>query len=995
MTMNEHSKSRRPLTLLLAPVLAWLLGLAITAAPAGAAFGLSSPDVFFEAEGGGAELRAGAHPFALTSSFDLNTVVEETKEVPDGSLRNLEVELPIGMAGIPKAVPQCSGADFGTLINQLEPYGRIIDIPSCPDESAIGYASVSGTFNPFAIGAKTQSGVALYNLEPAPGTVAKFGFVFLKVPVTIEVTLSQTPPYRAIATVRNAAQPLLLYGSSVTVWGDPAADSHDPYRGSCLKGVDTTGALLSRGICEFDESQRHDAFLTTPRACAGPLGVSFNARPWEPSLAPDDAFAQTRDAEGAPAGFEDCEALGFEPSISTAASSERAESPTGLQFGVHFDEDEGLTDPAKRANSDLKRIVAKLPEGVTINPAAGNGLAGCTLAQYEAEALDSSPGAGCPEASKIGSISATSPLIDQSIDGSIYAFAPDDPSSPGKENPFDSFLGIYLVLRNHDLGVIVKQAGKVEADPRTGQLTSTFDDAPQLPIASIETRFRQGPRAPLATPSGCGAFTAEALETSWAGKQLTTTAGFEVSSGPGGAPCHSGRGPFSPTFKAGTTANAAGSYAPLTVDLTRRDGEADLTRLSMTLPDGLTGKLAGVGRCPEAAIAASAARSGEAELASPSCPPAARLGATLAASGAGPAQIHVPGTIYLAGPYLGAPFSVVAITPAVAGPFDLGNVIVRLPLRVDPKTGQASVDGASAAPLPRILEGIPVRLRELRVAIDRPGFTLNPTSCEPKQILATLAGQGPSLALGGETLTALAARYQAQGCGALGFKPKLQLSLKGATKRTGHPALRAVVTPRPGDANFSRAAVTLPRSAFLDQAHIRTICTRVQFAAGAGHGSQCPKGSVYGRASATSPLLDEALSGPVFLRSSDNNLPDLVVALSGPPSAPVQVELSARIDSVRGGIRSIFTGIPDLPVSRFVLAMQGGKKGLIVNSRNLCVKQKRNRARANLRGQNGRLARTSPRVSAAGCQKRRKKSNAKHGRGGKAHGLAGSTDGRR
>jgi hypothetical protein len=222
-----------------------------------------------------------------------------------------------------------------------------------------------------------------------------------------------------------------------------------------------------------------------------------------------------------------------------------------------------------------------------------------------------------------------------------------------------------------------------------------------------------------------------------------------------------------------------------------------------------------------------------------------------------------------------------------------------------------------------------------------------------------------------------AARYQAAGCASLGFEPKLAIKLRGGTRRGAHPALRAVVTPRPGDANFSRAVVTLPRSAFLDQAHIRTICTRVQFAAGAGHGALCPPGAVYGKARAWSPLLDEPLAGPVYLRSSENNLPDLVVALTGPPSAAIEIELSARIDSVRGGIRSTFTGIPDAPVSRFILDMQGGRKGLIVNSRNLCHKPRRNRAKANLRGQNGRFSKTRPRVVATKCQQRRKAKRSK------------------
>jgi hypothetical protein len=264
-------------------------------------------------------------------------------------------------------------------------------------------------------------------------------------------------------------------------------------------------------------------------------------------------------------------------------------------------------------------------------------------------------------------------------------------------------------------------------------------------------------------------------------------------------------------------------------------------------------------------------------------------------------------------------------------------------------------------------------VRDIRVLADRPDFTLNPTSCREAQTLATIWGGGSDfLSAADDAPFGAASRFQAASCASLAFEPKLAIKLRGGVRRGAHPALRAVVTPKPGQANFDRAVVTLPRSAFLDQGHIRTICTRVQFAAGAGNGAACPPGSVYGKARAWSPLLDEPAFGPVFLRSSNNNLPDLVVALKGPPSAPVDVELSARIDSVKGGIRSTFTAIPDLPVSRFILDMQGGKKGLIVNSRNLCHKPRRNRAKANLRGQNGRLSKTKPRVIAATCQQRRK-----------------------
>jgi len=932
-------------------------------AQAGADFGVTSPDIYFEKEGGEAELQAGAHPFALSTGFKLNTTVTGPTETPDGTIKDLEVELPIGIAGIPKAVPQCSGADFVTLKEEFSP-----PVTSCSDDSAIGYVSLVAAFNPYPVGGQEQSGAPLYNLVPAPGTVAKFGFVYAKVPVTIEVTLSKEAPYRVIATLRHAPQPLLFYGSTVTVWGDPAAAVHDPYRGFCLEGIEADGTLVSRDSCPFSPSVPHSAFLTTPRACGAPLLTLFNGNTWEqPLLPPVTVSAETRNKEGTPSGFEDCGALGFAPSISATTSSQQAESPTGLDFDVSFAADEGLTNPGVRANSDLKKIVAKLPEGVTLNPSAGVGLSGCTTAQLDAEDLTTPPGAGCPEAAKLGTITATSPLIDEALSGAIFAAAPDDPATPGQENPFDSFLGIYLVLRNQNLGVIVKQAGKVEADPVTGQLTTIVDEAPQLPISSIQTHFRDGPRAPLVTPGGCGTFTAEAFETSWAGKEVTKTTSFEITSGPDGGACPSGQGALSPSFKAGTTSNAAGTYAPFTVNLTRKDGEADITRVSMTLPDGLTGKLAGIEHCSDGAIAAAEARTGKAELASPSCPSGSQVGHVMVGAGVGPSLIYVPGTIYLAGPYLGAPFSVAIVTPGVAGPFDLGNVVVRLPLRVDLFTAQASVDGASAAPLPRILKGIPVRLRTVQVDIDRPGFIVNPTSCEPKQIQAAVAGQGPSLTLTTETLANLVARYQAADCRSLGFKPKLKLSLKGGTKRSDHPALRAELTyPKSGAyANIARAQVGLPHAEFLDQGNLDKVCNQANLRAGT-----CPARSIYGHAKAWTPLLDKPLEGPVYIGVGFGHvLPDLVADLNG----EARILLHGRVDTTKqAGLRNTFEVIPDAPVTRFVLQLKGGKKyGLLENSENICAKPLR--ASARFTAQNGKIAQLNPRIaiSCKGKGKRR------------------------
>ena len=332
-------------------------------------------------------------------------------------------------------------------------------------------------------------------------------------------------------------------------------------------------------------------------------------------------------------------------------------------------------------------------------------------------------------------------------------------------------------------------------------------------------------------------------------------------------------------------------------------------------------------------------------LAASPCSAGSQIGTVSLGAGVGPLLTYVPGKVYLAGPYKGAPLSIVAITPAQAGPFDLGTVLVRSAIYVDPTSAQVIV---KSDPLPQILEGIPLDVRDLRVDVDRPNFTLNPTNCEPMSVQATVYGTGGAVAHP-------STRFQVADCARLGFKPKLSLKLKGKTKRGGNPALNAVLTQKPNQANIAKAVVTLPHSEFLEQAHIRTICTRVQFAA-----KQCPAGSIYGHATAITPLLDGPLSGPVYLRSSDHQLPDLVVALKGPESAPIEIDLVGRIDAVHGGIRTTFSSVPDAPVSKFTLNMQGGKKGLIVNSRNLCSSV--NRAQVNLTGQNGKFRQLRPTV---------------------------------
>ncbi len=676
-------------------------------------------------------------------------------------------------------------------------------------------------------------------------------------------------------------------------------------------------------------------------------------------------------------GVSECDKLGFNPKTDVNLSTDQAETGTAFDINVDMPND-GLVNPSAIAESLAEKVVVTLPEGVTINPSVGEGLGFCTPSQYAKEAPFSVDGEGCPSDSKVGSLRLETPLLSkEAIDGSVYLAQQDNPltTEHGAENPFDTDVALYMVLRNTKLGIMVKKPIKVIPDPKTGQLVATLEDIPQLPFSHFNFHFREGARAALISPAACGKYTtvSKFYPSSAPNSPKTVTSDFEITKGVHGGPCPSGGlPPFNPEFQAGSVNNAAKSYSPFDMRLIRHDGDQDMTKFSAVLPPGVLGKLAGVGKCSDAAIASARSKTGRQEKASPSCPANSLIGHTLAGAGVGDSLTYVPGQLYLGGPYHGDPLSVISITPALAGPFDAGTVVVREALTLNPVTAEVEVDGAHSDPIPHILKGIVLKVRDLRVYVDKPEFILNPTDCERSSAKSTLFGAYRNVFDPSDDVpVGLSTPYQAASCASLAFKPKLALELHGGTRRGDHPALKAEVTARSADANIGKAVVTLPQSAFLDQAHIRTICTRVQYSANGGAGGGCPKAAQYGYARAFTPLLDEPVEGPVYLRSSNHKLPDLVAALHG----IVNVDIVGRIDSFKGGIRSSFETVPDAPVSKFILNMQGGKKGLVVNSRNLCAGT--NKADAVFDGQNGVPYDFKPVVKPS-CGKARKGSQKRH-----------------
>jgi hypothetical protein len=884
------------------------------------AFGLSDAGFAFTNQDGSAALQAGGHPFKTTTTLAFNTRFDDELDmvVPDGSSKGLKISLPPGFVGNPTAMPYCQQAD----------------VALCPVTTEIGIAEV------FAGDPDNPVTTPVYNLEPPPGVAAKLGFIALTVPISVEISVNPNPPYNLVASVENIPQVIPFFASNLALWGTPAEAAHDSERRQC--GIS----------CSLDTGE--EPFLLLPRKCSESLASLFEVSSWEN---PGNWLATPASTPG----MVGCESLGFGPRLAAEPTSSFAGGPTGLDIEVDVT-DEGIGNPKGQSQADIEKAIVTLPEGVTANPALAEALATCSQAQLQREDFDSEPGEGCPQASKIGTVEAQTPLLEnRTLKGSLFIATP-------YENRFGTLLALYGTLREPERGVVIRLEGKVEPDPKTGQLVSTFEDLPQYPVSHFELHLREGGRSPLIAPPRCGTYETKAqlFPSSDPANPYVTTAPFKIRSGPGGSACPGGALPFNPGFEAGALNNNAGSFSPFNMRWTRKDGDQDITRFSSKLPPGMIAKIAGAAQCPDAAIAAARVRSGpnagKEELASPSCPASSRIGRILAGAGAGEALTYVPGSVYLAGPYNGAPLSAVGVVPAVAGPFDVGVVVTRLALKVDPRSTEVSVDGSASDPIPHILAGIPLKVRDIRAYVDRPNFTLNPTSCEPFTVGATLWGGGANPFSGADdSPLSLSTPFQVANCANLGFKPRLNLKLLGATKRGGFPALRGEYRPRPGDANLEGLALRLPHSAFLEQGHIGTICTRVQFAA-----KNCPKASIYGSAKAWTPLLDQPLEGPVYLRSSSNPLPDFVAALHG----LIDVEAVARIDSKNGGIRATFTEVPDAPLSKVVVSMQGAKKGLIVNSRDLCASP--SRANADFSGQNGKAHDLKPTLEVS-CSKRKSK----------------------
>jgi hypothetical protein len=936
-------------------------------APAQASFGIEGFNVTLT-KGGAPASEAGTHPDRLAIHVGLATAGGYT----DGDLRDLRLDLPAGLLANPAAVDQCSAAQFST--PRVTPFEASLSGENCPDATQVGVAAVHSSY---AGGSTRYFGI--FDLSAPYGSAEAFGLAPFGVPMVFTGQLRDGDKGLSF-DLANLSQALNISSLDLSFWGTPWEYKYDVQRGDCLNEANpaayhgqpsywdnSTPPKFHPGTCYVPQSgatlstPNYRSYLTLPTVCGQTMQWRATARSWQQPGFAETGFTSP-DAQSQPLTIGNC--LEVLTKATMQLRTDRAGTGTGIVFGLDVNDGGGFLNPAGHVRSPIRTARARLPEGLTINPSLASGLGVCTEAEFARESVDSALGSGCPASSKIGEVSVDAILgLTEPLRGSVFLAKPYD-------NPTDSLIAVYITLSSQRRGLFFSSFGTVEPDPATGRLLVTFDNLPPLHYDDFRLSLREGERAAMVSPQACGAYLADIDSTPWSDPAVVVhaTSIFLIQHGEAGADCPAGGAPFHPALQAGSVNPNAGSYTPFKLRMTRTDAEQEITSYSATFPPGLLARLTGIPYCPDAALAAAKQRTGLQELQAPSCPTASQIGHTLAGYGVGGTLAYAPGALYLAGPYHGAPLSTVAVDSALVGPFDLGVVVVRSAIRVDPRTAQVSIDSAGSDPIPHMLKGIPLHLRDIRVEIDRPDFTLNPTNCDPLSTSSTLTGAGADVFNpADDTVASAANRYQLSNCSAYQLKPRMKLKLIGGTRRGRYPALRTTYLPRPGDANLKQAVVSLPKSIFLAQEHITEICTMPRYRAG-----DCPKGSRLGFARAVTPLLDEPLQGPVFVRANPSHLlPDLVAQISG---RGFQIELVGRIDKTRsGGLRADFEQLPDAPVSRFTMTLVGGDQGLLVNAANLCAAPQF--ATARFVAHNNATRALRPRV-AVDCGKRKKKKGA-------------------
>jgi uncharacterized repeat protein (TIGR01451 family) len=900
----------------------------IDAAPPG--FGFQRFDAGFLGGEGSPISQAGAHPYQAVIDFNLNTLAPTSRGGrldPPGNPKQLTVNLPAGLVANPRAT--------ATLCTEVQLESDATPGGGCPDASQVG--TIQATIGVFGEADPILSG--FYNMVPPPGVPAEFGFDAARVGLYIHLFggVRTGGDYGLSATANDILQFGSIIGVTATLWGDPSDPRHDSLRGPCLPGG---------GVCPTPPVATR--FLTLPSACSGPLATGITSNSWEePANFVQDSFT-AQDALGGPLGVTGCEKLHFNPSLNVQPETQNGNSPTGLNVDLRLPQRESL-EPASQellAEANLKKAVVRLPAGVTVSPSVANGLGACTPEEI---ALTSKEKPSCPDSSKVGSAEVITPLLGHPAEGAVYV-------AQQGNNPFGSLVALYLVVEAD--GAIIKLPGEVSLDPVTGQVTTTFDKSPQLPFSELKLHIFGGPRAALVTPSACGSYTTTGQLTPYSSETpVESDSSFQVSGGCGGQG-------FGPSFTAGTSSNQAGGFSPFSVTISRQDGEQALGGVTVTTPPGLLGVIKGVERCPEP------------QAGQGTCGQGSLIGHTTATAGVGPDPVSVGGQVFLTTGYKGAPFGLSIVVPAVAGPFNLGNVVVRASVNVDRSTGQITIVSDA---LPTILQGVPLDIRTVNVTVDRSGFMFNPTSCDPLAVTGTLtSAQGAS--------AAVSSRFQAANCAGLGFHPSFTASTQAVTSKKNGASLDVKVGyPTGSQANIRSTAVVLPKQLPARLTTIQQACPEAVFNA---NPASCPAGSNIGTATATTPVLAGALSGPAYLVSHGGAaFPDVTLVLQG---EGVTLVLVGSVDIKHGITSSDFASIPDAPISSFELKLpEGPHSGLTAV---LPAKAKGSLCGTSLSmpttitAQDGAQITQNTKIAVTGCTKAKpvkKKKAGKHGKGKK------------
>jgi hypothetical protein len=922
-------------------------------------YGVEGYELTPEEEGGQPDTQAGSHPFQLTTTLALNTQTRpaykpygglhhqgsEPAVLPEAQAlaftKDLRFNLPPGLIGNPTPLPKCSLYAFSLQAASTA--------DGCPADTAVGVA-VTTVANPsLAMTMAFSKTSVLYALEPNVGEPARFGFQTIAGPVILDTSVRTGGDYGAVVTVPNIVDATFM-GSQVTFWGVPGDPRHDGARGQqCLEDNQAREGGTEQSCPVQGQPQ---PFLMMPTSCTGPLHSTVEADSWsDPGVfsAPEEYTLQTgAGGEGEPYGLDGCNRLSFEPSIKLTPDGEQGSTPTGLTVGEHVAQQASL-NPTGLADSTVKDTTVALPAGVAINPAGADGLSACSLGQV---GLEEHGEQSCPESSKIGTVEIKTPLLPEPLTGAVYLAEQD-------ANPFGSLVAMYIVVYDPISGVRIKVAGEVKPDPVTGQLVSTFLNTPQLPFEELSLHFFGGSRAPLGTPALCGSYTTTASIAPWSGNApVDSSSEFQITSGPNRTPCADPL-PFDPSLTTGSLNIQAGAFTPFTMTMSREDGNQNLDAIQLKMPSGLLGTLSDVKLCEEAQADAG------------TCGPESLIGHTTVSVGLGGNPYTVNGgEVFITGPYKGAPYGLSIVNPAKAGPFDLGKVVVRAKIEVNPENAALTITSDATGPyaIPQIIDGIPLQIKHVNVSVDRPDFTFNPTNCSPQEI-------GGSLTSSQGAVSTLHVPFQVTNCAVLKFKPIFKVTTNGKTSRAKGASLDVTLTypkaPFGTQANIGKVKVDLPKQLPSRLTTLQKACPDSVFNA---NPAACPPDSRIGSATATTPVLPVHLEGPAYFVSHGGaKFPELIIALSG---EGVTVYLRGETFISKEGITSsTFRTIPDVPIGTFELKLPQGSDSALAANGSLCASKLL--MPTSFVAANGMQIKQSTPVTATGCPHKKAKPHKK------------------